>query len=258
VTLRVAVLSHSPTQVTLRFEVKDTGIGLAAADLEKLVLPFTQADNSNTRAYGGVGLGLSISQEILKLWDSELMLESELGKGATFSFVLQLARGTQPAPLVVVNAQKAQRAFESVLDDHHRDVITGASILVAEDNPINARVMAELLTGYGATVTMSLDGEEALAMAQTQRYDLILMDVHMAQMDGPQATALIRQLPGYAAVPIVMVTADISLGNLKACMNAGATQVLHKPFEPQNFLREVATLLSAGPTVSTNLDLFST
>ncbi len=180
---------------------------------------------------------------------SHLTLTSELGKGATFGFELQLAlhtpliEPTKSNPYVVFHHDEMNATTElSDLDKHPSD-IAGKSILIAEDNALNVKVMSHLLTLNGASVAIAVNGHEAFLLAKKNKYDLVLMDLHMAEMDGKDATTAIRQLETNAAVPIVVVTANASLETIKDCMKAGADQVIFKPFTEETLIRTIASVL---------------
>ena len=166
--------------MTLEFAVRDTGIGIPPAGQERLFQPFTQADTSMTRRFGGTGLGLSICKSLVEMMGGRIWVESEVGKGSTFSFTVRL-------PL----AKELPADFEAPL------AVSAAAcaplrILLVEDNPANQKLATYILQDRGHTVEIAGDGHEAIYLAEQHRYDVILMDVQMPEMDGLEATAAIR------------------------------------------------------------------
>ena len=219
VTLAVAVLDNTPSALRLRFAVRDTGIGIAAADIERVFSPFEQADASTTRAQGGTGLGLAISRRLVDLMGGSLRVESVPGSGSTFSFDLALARGSE----------FEETAASTTALPH----FAGARVLVADDHPVNQEIILDLLEALGCEAEIAGDGAEALACAAAAAYDLILMDVRMPRMDGLAATRAIRELPQHRETPILAVTANAFSDDRRDCLAAGMNGYISKPFTLQ-------------------------
>ncbi len=231
VAISVGVTSIEDDHVRLRFEVRDTGIGLDVGAQTQIFDAFTQADNSTTRKFGGSGLGLSIAKQLVQLMDGEIGVNSQIGQGATFWFTVSLAHSLDG---VCVPSELSR---PMPLAPSHPAGSCSARILIAEDNPVNQQVaqcMLELL-GYEADVVAN--GREALVAAQTGQYDLVLMDLHMPEMDGLEST---RQIRAWEAaircgepLPIVALTANALSGDRDLCLAAGMNDYVSKPVSRQ-------------------------
>jgi two-component system, sensor histidine kinase and response regulator len=234
VTLRCRVQAQLPDGVLLRFEVQDTGIGIAPEAQARLFNAFEQADSSTTRRYGGTGLGLAITRRLVGLMAGEVGVQSQPGQGSLFWFTARLghAVATAPAPAADTPADGHMPvAAERVLRQQH----AGKLVLLAEDEPINREVMCGLLEGAGLRVLQATDGLQAVALAQTQSPDLVLMDMQMPGLDGIGATRQIRQIRqrrGGATLPIIALTANAYAEDRALCAAAGMDDFIAKPVEP--------------------------
>ncbi len=212
----VRLTVQAPREGWIRFEVSDTGIGLSPEQRESLFKEFHQVDSSTTRRYGGSGLGLAISRHLAESMGGQLWVESELGEGSTFYFELPLP----PAAPAESHSQPAQAPA----------LPPGLRVLVAEDNLINQKVILKLVSQAGARVEIAENGQAAVDLHRANTYDLILMDCQMPVLDGYDATALIRALPGAAArVPIIGVTANAFAEDRHRCLQAGMNGYVAKP-----------------------------
>ena len=201
---------------TLHVEVVDTGLGIAADALAAIFEPFEQGDSSTTRRFGGSGLGLSISRRIVAMLGGQLTCESEPGRGSTFRFSVPLARHVTEAP--------SNDAATDAAGDQRLHV------LMVEDNAVNQLVLQTILGKFGHTVDAAENGKVALGLLATAVYDVVLMDCQMPVMDGYEATAAIRALPGdKARVPIVALTASAMPTDRQRCLDVGMDAYLSKP-----------------------------
>ncbi|CAH2029896.1 ATP-binding protein [Trichlorobacter ammonificans] len=220
--------------VTLRVTVSDTGIGIDQKDRERIFEPFVQADMSHTRSYGGSGLGLSICNKLVQRMGGSITLESEAGKGSRFTITLPF----RAAPLAEAPAPPAGDTTPTTGD--------GRTILIAEDNLINQKAVAEILKKHGYSVICAADGKEALAFWMKGGVDLILMDIQMPVMDGIEALQFIRQTEQHAATrtPVVALTAHAMRDDRERLLHAGFDGYLAKPVEMQRLLTELERITS--------------
>ncbi len=222
--LSLAVLEETDGAVRVRFSVRDTGIGIDADLQKKLFAPFTLGDSATNRRYGGTGLGLAICKQLAKLLDPEsgdVGVESSPGAGATFYVVLRLQR----------TVQCAQGMGSDVPFRHSAKKFSGR-VLIAEDNETNRQVLVAMLRNLGLQGVLATNGHEAISAVQRERYDLILMDYHMPELDGCLATMAIRRHEedqGQPRTPIVAVTASVLAEDREACLAAGMDDFAAKP-----------------------------
>ncbi|MCB1887581.1 MAG: response regulator [Rhodocyclaceae bacterium] len=213
-----------PDAFELRIEVSDSGIGIEPEAVPRLFESFSQADSSTTRRYGGTGLGLAICRSLVELMGGQIGVTSQPGKGSTFHFTILLGIAERPAsegPGTPPEPARAQLHWPN-----------GGRVLVVDDNPINLRIMREMLVGFGLEVVDAVDGVEAIERLATQPVDLVLMDLQMPRMDGYQATARIREHHDRLSLPIVALTAHSRPEDREQCLAAGMNDHLTKPVDP--------------------------
>ena len=226
IVLRASVVEEDDASLLVRFEVQDSGIGIAGDVLERLFHPFEQADNSTTRKYGGTGLGLVITRHLAELMGGQAGVDSQPGQGSTFWLTARLGKPSAPD-------QAGCAAMIGTTAGAAGGVARSARILLVEDEPLNCEVAAELIKELvGLPIEIAGDGEQALCKVQSTRYDLILMDLLMPGIDGLEVTRRIRQLPGYATTPIVAMTANAFAEDRQRCLAAGMNDHLAKPVDP--------------------------
>jgi CheY-like chemotaxis protein len=204
---------RTPGASWLLMEVRDTGIGIPSDRLDAIFESFRQVDTGLSRSYPGLGLGLALARKLASLMGGEITVKSTAGVGSTFTVRLPLrlpVMETVPAPL------KAG---------------VGPQILLVEDNPVNLTIMRHTLERRHVEVDCASSGRTALEMASRRRYDIVLMDLQMPEMDGLKTTGLMRRIPGYETVPILALTATTSDDLRERCRQAGMQAFLSKPIE---------------------------
>ncbi|WXL24262.1 MHYT domain-containing protein [Ectopseudomonas mendocina] len=216
---------------TVHIQVRDSGIGMSAPQIESIFAPFTQADASISRRFGGTGLGTTIARQLVDLMNGRIEVESQLGQGSTFHVWLPLPVGEAPA--------KAQNSEKISLPP--------LRILIADDVPQNLELLALTLEGNNHHVTMAHDGEEAFKLFCHGKFDVVLMDMHMPGIDGLQATRMIRnheRNQQLSPTPVVALTASVMEEDQRAAKRAGMDGFAVKPLDVPQLYREIARVLN--------------
>jgi PAS domain S-box-containing protein len=232
VSLGISLLDSEASKARVLFTVKDTGIGLSSQDQEKLFQPFTQADDSISRRFGGTGLGLALSHNLVQLMGGDFTVVSTPGLGSSFSFELVLGISAI-SDLAKVKQPVATTA--SALEDF-APRLAGTRVLVAEDNFFNQQIVQELLQLAGVQVEIANNGAEALAMLESGEFDAILMDVHMPVMNGLDATQQIRRSLRFADMPVIALTAGVTEAEYQQCVSSGMNDFINKPINMTQLL----------------------
>ncbi len=242
--LRCCMLEENKDGLIVRFEVQDSGIGIAEQHMAGLYEVFAQTDISTTRQYGGTGLGLTITKRIANLMGGEVGAESVLGQGSTFWFTARLQRGQAGLPNLV------QTGTETLL----RQLYTGAKVLLAEDNAINQEVALDMLRSVGLEVDVAENGRAVLEKIAKKHYDLVLMDIQMPELDGLETTKALRAQSIHAELPVLAMTANAFEEDRQRCLDAGMNDFIPKPVMPEplyakllHWLPKDYASLSVGP-----------
>ena len=233
VEINVIVTVQTETELTVRIEVKDTGIGIPKEKQDIIFEQFTQANSSTSRSFGGTGLGLAISKRILELQNSTLQVSSVEGQGSTFYFTQTFRKGHE-----ITEEQNIPKEISE-----NEQPFTGVKILLVEDNPINALVAQKYLERWGASIDFAVNGVDALAKVDITKHKLILMDLHMPQMDGYEAARKMRS--DGITIPIIALTANLPEEIRAQIAEAGINDFVVKPFLPDELYRKVLLYLSS-------------
>jgi two-component system, sensor histidine kinase len=246
IVISVRQLDQKSETVTLQFDVSDTGVGISDELKERIFESFTQADTSTTRKYGGTGLGLSISRELVSMMGGTLSVRSWPGQGSTFSFTIRLTRSPKEVVEKQIGEAKKSRAGQGTpsLPSKDPDVLfqnrnERYRILLAEDNPVNQQVILAMVNNLPLVVDVAETGREALDKLSATIYDLVLMDCQMPEMDGYDATALLRKRESdlkKPRMPVIALTANAMQGDREKCISVGMDDYLPKPFHRVDLL----------------------
>ncbi len=259
-----SVETRQVSEVSLSFSVTDTGIGIPKEHIKRLFKPFSQADASTTRKYGGTGLGLIISKKLVELMGGQITAESEPGKGTTFQFTAKFESGGRSQ---VAGGRSQDKLSHAPCNMQHEILIPDSfRVLMAEDNPFNQKLALILLKKIGIFPDVVCNGKEAVEAVQKKRYDLVLMDIQMPEMDGLEATRRIRNyelgirnvdndsqfiIPD-SKICIIAMTANATTQDRERCLAAGMNDYLSKPVQPEELFAAVKRILSEKHNVKTS------
>jgi signal transduction histidine kinase/ActR/RegA family two-component response regulator len=245
-TVTVAVTADASTvdAVVLRVAVTDTGVGLSAEQQARLFQSFSQADDSTTRRFGGTGLGLAISRQLVELMGGGIGVTSEPGRGSTFWFTARLARTSEAE----IAAASAGAGSHDGLEPSRP-----LSVLLAEDTPVNQLVASRMLKKLGHHVEIAGNGAEAVAAVARGRFDVVLMDCQMPEVDGYEATTRIRATERTGRLPIVALTASVTVEDRERCLAAGMDDFVSKPVKMADLARALARATRAADAVDESL-----
>ena len=250
IALGVTLADEAESDVTLRFEVSDTGIGVSPEATRLIFLPFAQADGSYARVYGGTGLGLAISRQFVELMGGEIGVQTEVGRGSTFWFTVKLGKPTHPAEDRAPGGlgEGGRKAVPAARAAAEPPPAKGLTVLVAEDNAMNRTLIRYMLEELGFKAAVVGDGASAVAEHARGGYRLVLMDCQMPVMDGFAAVAEIRRREGAERhTPVIALTADAMKGMRERCLAAGMDDYLSKPFTTAQLGAVIDKWINAAP-----------
>lgn len=229
VKLDVVQLARTDKRISLIFKLQDSGIGMSQSQLESLFKPFSQADNSITRRFGGTGLGLSISRNLAHLMGGEITVESAPNIGSQFSFQVDLPA----ANAAQIASEISQRDATNLLNNasNASEVLQHKKVLLVEDNHVNQLLATRLLQKLNIEVALAQNGQEAINSLESDTYDFVLMDIQMPIMDGLEATRRIRQNPLLTNLPIIAMSAGVTLDEQALCAKVGMSAFIGKPID---------------------------
>ncbi len=239
VSINVKLLKKEKNNLKIEFSVEDTGIGISKEKIAYLFESYSQAEKSTARRHGGTGLGLTISKKLVEMMDGTIEVESEIGKGSKFYFIIELKQGktlkaTDKSSIKNQETEKEKTSFKQL------------SVLIVEDQLINRKIIFQLLKRKGHKITSAENGKIALEKAKSEKFDMIFMDIQMPEMDGLEATKLIRKFEkdNKTHTPIIAMTAHAMKGDKEVCLAAGMNHYITKPINPAELYSVIEKLQS--------------
>lgn len=241
VSISSKLISINVDLVLCEFTIKDTGIGIPKDKLGIIFERFTQASPDTTRRYGGTGLGLTIVKQLLTLQGGKISVESEEGHGSVFTFYLPFTKAKTQAKAVDTIMKSGAEIAAQNLNSGKK-----INILVAEDTPLNQKLLKKIVHKWGYNMDVAANGKEALALLDKNNYDIILMDIQMPEMDGYTASTIIRALPDEhkKSIPIIALTAHASNEEAQKCLGLGMNAYISKPFDSNALLNTIFQLVN--------------
>ena len=245
VVLHVYQVSSDDKNVLIGFTIEDTGIGIEPDKLQTIFDPFVQASSDTTRKFGGTGLGLSICKNLVEMQGGSISVESELNQGTKFHFQIPYKLGT--TEMVVL---------EDKLPEDYKQ-LGNKKILIVEDVELNYFIASQILESWGMEVAIAINGIEAVEMVKNSYFDLVLMDIHMPEMDGIEATRVIRKLEGeqFASIPIIALTANALKGDNHRFFEVGMNDYITKPFTEEKLYAVISRFLE--PTIKPSFQKYN-
>ena len=236
--VRVTSLGDRHNTLTINFTVKDTGIGIEAANMEAIFEPFTQESITTARQYGGTGLGLAIVKRLLELQNVQMHVSSKVSEGSEFSFNMEFP----------VSTEKLNRINEELPAEHQLDPVSAMQVLIAEDNPVNVMLMKKLFSKWNIVPTFAENGERAVELVQYGNFNIVLMDLQMPVMNGFDAAIEIRKMadPKKSTIPIIALTASALFDIKEKVYDSGMNDYVSKPFKPEELKEKIHNLIAAA------------
>ena len=240
VNVNINLLKENEESVALEFVVADTGIGIAQDKVDSVFERFMQVSGDNTRKYGGTGLGLTITKQLIQLQGGSIQAKSTQHEGSVFTFYLNILKGQLQPP--------TDTKTENGTSYKKQNSLNGIHILLVEDNIVNQKVAFKLLTKQGAVVNVANHGKEAIEQLKKNKTDIILMDLQMPEMDGYEATEIIRHqmVAEFNNIPIIAITASALITDQKKCLVAGMNDYIAKPYLAAELYKKI--LLQLDPS----------
>ena len=244
VTVDVKLRSSREENLTVDFEVTDTGIGIPQSSLSSVFESFTQASSDTTRKFGGTGLGLTIVKKLIELQGGTIGIRSVVGKGTTFFFHLTFGRASQE------EIERLSADTDSTIELSH------LKILVAEDNSINQMIVKKVFSDWGVAIELADNGKICVDKLRQGKFDIILMDIQMPEMDGNTAARMIRNELGapHNGIPIMAMTAHATSAEKQKCFDSGMNEYISKPFDPAELKRKIAALTGVQASLEKNTE----
>ncbi len=239
VSLHISILTENETDITLYFQIKDTGIGIPNDKLDSIFESFNQASNETTRKFGGTGLGLTITRRLIELQGGTMAVKSEVSKGSEFSFSIQY--------------KKAKLAEAVIKEDESKtltpEFLQDLKILLVEDHELNQLLATKVFQKWGKEIDIADNGKIAIGMIDKNEYDIILMDIQMPEMDGYDTTRFIRANMGEKSrIPIIALSAHASKSESKKCLEIGMDDYMSKPFDSYELLKKIHSIITKSET----------
>jgi PAS domain S-box-containing protein len=241
ITIRVKMISEKKDSVKIQFAVSDTGIGIPESKIKSIFDNFQQATSGTARVYGGTGLGLAIVKQLVVSQGGQVHVESKVGEGSTFSFTLDFKK----------TKEKVEKESDSDLQPE--SAAKNARILVAEDVALNQLLMKTLLEDFGYEMDIAANGKIAIDKFSETKYDIVLMDLQMPEMNGYEATEFIRNTLK-SNVPIIALTADVTTADLEKCKACGMNDYISKPIDDKLLYRKLSRYLKQNDMKNDNLN----